>query len=282
MDTKKVLLEELILNHGDEAARIVEQLSMDQMVSLFDNLQVKLSVILLQEMDIYLAYRCLEEMDEEKAANILDQMPLRTSALLIRRMIEEKKERLLKKLETKTATSLEQMLYHLTGTAGAEMDPQVPVIIEDLHAKEVIENVKNSRQQSYEYIYIINQDRKLTGIVKLEDLVIADPKEKIISLVRKDIPRLYSEVEIGKIADHPGWEEYNALPVVDREDIFLGALFYSVVKKSGKDKIRGIPRHAIMASNALGELYRIGLSGLIYSTFSDTGTRSSKTSGEKE
>ena len=83
---------------------------------------------------------------------------------------------------------------------------------------------------------VYNEDDK----EMLEDLVIADPKEKIISLVRKDIPRLYSEVEIGKIVDHPGWEESNALPVVDREDVFLGALFYSVVKKSRKEKTKGI------------------------------------------
>ena len=282
MDTRKILLEELILNHGDEAARIVEQLKMDQLVPFFNNLPVMLSVTLLQEMDAYLSYRCLDEIDEEKSANVLDKMPLRTSASFMRRMAKEKRERILKSLEVKTAISLEQMLYHLPGTAGAEMDPQVPVITEDLNVKEVFDSVKKSKQQSYEYIYITNQDGKLSGIVKLEDLVIADSKEKIISLLIKEIPRLYSEVEIGKITDHPGWEEYSALPVVDRADTFLGALFYSVVKKSGKEKTKGIPRHAVMASNALGELYRIGLSGLIYSTLSDTEARSSKTTEESE
>ena len=81
---------------------------------------------------------------------------------------------------------------------------------------------------------------------------------------------------------HPGWLEYSALPVVDRSDIFLGALFYSLVRKSDKDKTKKIPRHAIMAGNALGELYRIGLTGLIYSTLADEETRSDKTSKERE
>ena len=282
MSSDQVLLEEFILNHGTEAARIVEQLKMDQLIPLFNSLQVELTVVLLLEMDVYSAYRCLEETEEEKTARILENLPATIASLILRRMNDDKKERILNRLETNTAALLKQMLYHLPGSAGAQMDPQVPVLTEEINVKDAFDRVKKSKQQSYEYIYIINQERKFTGIVKLEELVIADTKEKMISLVNKDIPRLYSEVEINKIIDHPGWEEYNALPVVDREDIFLGTLYYSVIKKTGKEKTKGFPKHAIMAGNALGELYRIGLSGLIFSTLRDKEIKSNKSVKENE
>ena len=82
----------------------------------------------------------------------------------------------------------------------------------------------------------------------------------------KEVPYLYSEVEIQKIPDHPGWFELNALPVLDRSGVFIGELNQSVIRKMDINKKRKVPQHAIAAGNALGELYKLGLSGLLYST----------------
>ena len=266
MDNDRILLEEFITNHTTDAARLVEQLKVEQISSFINNLSIDLSVMLLKEMDMFMATRCLEEIETEKSAKIIEKFPTSIASSFLRKIQKEKEEQILNKMEPKISESLSQMLHHMENTAGALMNPQVPTILENLNVKEAFDIVKKSKQQSYEYIYILDGDRKLIGIVKLEDLIIAEPKEQIASIMDKEVPYLYSEVEIQKTLDHPGWLELNALPVIDRSGVFIGELSQSVIRKMDINKKRKVPQHAIAAGNALGELYKLGLSGLLYST----------------
>jgi magnesium transporter len=268
MNSDKVLIEEFIINHSSDAARLIEQLKAEELFPFFNSLPTELSVVLISQMEIFPAVRCLEEIQIERSVKIIENLPMNIASTYLRRMQKEKKELILEKTSTRISKPLTEILYHAQNTAGGLMNPQVPIISSGLNIKEAFEKVRKSKEQSYQYIYVIDDDIKLLGIVKLEDLIIAEPKEQIDFIMDKEFPHLFSEVEIQKISDHPGWLEYNALPVLDRAGVLLGELKQSVIRKIKIDKSRTIPRHAILASNALGELYRIGLSGLLYSASS--------------
>lgn len=265
MKEDQILLEEFIANHTADAARLIEQLKGEQISVFIKNLPIDSSAVLLQEMDTYQALKCLEALDSKQSAKIMEGLPTSITSSFLRKMQKEKGESILEKMESQISESLSQMLSHLENTAGALMDPQVPTILEDLNIKEAFDRVKKSKQQSYQYVYVLDRDRKLIGIVKLEDLIIGGPKEQITSIMNKEFPFLYSEVEIQKVLDNPGWLEYDALPVLDRTGIFIGAINHSLIRKMEINKKRKTPRHAIVAGNALGELYRLGLSGLLFS-----------------
>ncbi|MBT8377669.1 MAG: CBS domain-containing protein [Ignavibacteria bacterium] len=266
MNNNKVLLEQFILDHSGDAARLLEQLDTKQLTQFLISLPDDLSVILIQEMEIYTSLKCLEELEIEKSVVIVESLPIIIASSFLRRMKKNKKELILEKMDQKISKTLSQMLYHIQNTAGALMDPQVSIVNESLNVKEVLEKVKRSKQQFLQYIYVVDQDGKLLGIVKLEELIVADPKEQITSMMSKEFPRLYAEVEAQRILNHQGWLEYNALPVIDRSGIFLGALNQTEIRKIEVDKVRKVPKHAVQAINSLGELYRIGLSGLLSST----------------
>ena len=264
MKSDEILLKEFITNHSSDASRLLEQLKFEQLVPFFNKLQTELSIELIQEMDMYPALKCIEEMETKSSGKIIEGLPTNLASSFLRKMKKEKREQLLQQIDPHVSRSLEQMLFHFENTAGALMNPQVPTISENLNVKEAFDRVRKNKQQSFQYIYVLNQDLKLLGIVKLEDLLVADPKEQIDSIMDKEFTFLFSEVEIKKVADHQGWLDYNSLPVLDRSGIFLGALNQGVLRKTDIDKSSKISRHAVIASNALGELYRIGLSGLLY------------------
>ncbi len=266
MSSEKILLKEFIINHSSDASRLLEQLKIEQVVSLLNSLSTELLVVIMQEMDTHQAVQCLEEMEISQTVKVFENLPTNIAATFLRRIQKEKQEAILKQIDIKISDSLARLLYYADDTVAALMDVQVPVLPEELNVKEAFDKVKKSKNNSYQYVYVLNKDRKLTGILKLEDLVISEPKEVISSLMEKDYPYLVAELDILKALDHPGWIDYTSLPVLDRSGIFLGALNYSVLQKTDIDKTNKIPKQAILASSALGELYRIGLSGLLYST----------------
>jgi magnesium transporter len=268
MNRDKILLEEFIVNHSADAARLLEQMTFEQTYTFIEKISTDLALILLPEMDVYLAYKCLEQMEVEKSVKIIETLPTNTSASFLRRMSKIRREEILEKSEPTTARLLAPILYHPEDTVGAFIDPQVIVVSSELNVKEAFEKVKKSKQQFLNYLYVTSPEGKLLGIVKLEDLVASESKDNINNVMNTEFPHLYSEVEAQKIADHPGWLEYSALPVLDRSGIFLGVLNYKAIKKLELDKTKKIPKKVILAGSALGELYRIGLTGLLNSALS--------------
>jgi magnesium transporter len=268
MNRDKVLLEEFILNHSKEAARQLELMTFEQVFSFIENISAELAVVLFQEMDVHLAFKCLKELEIEKSVKIIEVLPVIAAASLLRRMDKTEREEILEKSEPTISRLLDHILYHAEGTVGALMNPQVIVISADLSVKEAFERVKKSKGQLLNYLYVTNPEGKLVGLVKLEDLIVFGLKEHIANVMNSEFPYLYSEVEAKKIADHPGWIEHSALPVLDRTGLFLGAINQSVIKKLELDVTKKLPRQAMLAGNALGELYKIGLTGLLNSALS--------------
>jgi magnesium transporter len=262
------LLEEFIANHTADAARLLEQMNVEQVISFVEKIPADLSALLFQELDVYLAYKCLDAFAIEKSIKIIESLPVNTTASILRRMDKIKREEILEKSEKSISRLLAQVLYSAKDSAGALMDPQVPVISEELNVNEVFERIKKGKQQSLFYLYVINKEGKLSGIVKLEDLVTAESREKITNVMDTGFPHLFSEVEIKVITDHPGWMKYSALPVLDRSGVFLGVLNQTVIKKLVTEQTKKFPKQAAAAGSALGELYRIGLTGLLESALS--------------
>lgn len=268
MNRDKVLLEEFIVHHTADAARLLEQTTVEQVFSFIEKISENLAVLLFKELDVYLAYRCLDELSIEKSIKIIESLSANTAASFLRRMDKIKREEILEKSEKKISRLLAQMLYSAEDTAGALMDPQVPIISEELNVKQVLERIKKSKQQSLKYLYVTNPEGKLSGIVRLEDLITAESKKKITNMMSSEFPYLHSEVEVKRITDHPGWLKYSALPVLDRSGVFLGVLNQTVIKKVVTEQTKKLPEQAVLAGNALGELYRIGLTGLFKSALS--------------
>ncbi len=266
MSSDQILLEEFITNHTTDAVRLIEQLKNEQISDFISKLPIELAVKLLKEMDEYSALSCIEDLEMDLSAKIIEHLPSVTTSSILRRMNAESRQRILEKIDPRISASLAQMLNHLDNTAGALMNVQVTIVRDNQNVKEALDKIKKSKELLSPYVYVIDGDQKLRGVVKLEELIAAEPKELITNIMDTEIPHLFAEVDVQKILDHPGWVDYNALPVTDRSGIFLGALDQGVIRNIETDKKRKMPRHAILASNALGELYRIGLSGLIYST----------------
>jgi hypothetical protein len=66
------------------------------------------------------------------------------------------------------------------------------------------------------------------------------------------------------ILAHPGWRRFHALPVVDRDAVLLGAIRYQTfrgLEDAARDQSRRAD--AVTTVFALGELYWLGLSGLL-------------------
>lgn len=268
MDNDLIILDEFINNHPSEAAHILEQQEIGNTISFLKEIPILLQVRLVNEMERFIAVKCLEMLEQDRSAKIFERLPFSTSGIILRQMTKDLRESILSKIEIKISSPLQQVLEYGPETVGAMMNPLVPTLSIDFTVKESIQYIKKQSGMISEYIYIVNRDHTLAGLTTLQELLTMQLNESITVHLQTNIITLLADTDYHSIIDHPAWLEYHTLPVVDAGESFLGAIDHKTLRQIREDRSKPyLSKQAIETSNALGDLFRLGFTGLLTSAF---------------
>ncbi|MDA0748221.1 MAG: CBS domain-containing protein [bacterium] len=261
MNTARTVSYAFIQAHPDPAARILEGLPPEETVMFLKEMPSSLAVEIVQRMDLTTASDCLKMLEPTQSAELIAQIPMDLVTIMLRRMDAQQSEPILNALPDETAESLRLLLSYPEGTAGALMDSGIFTLPNDLTVEEALRRIREKPQHTMYYLYILNRNKALVGVLNIRELMLARPKERISSIMRTNVVHLLVRADHQSILAHPGWMEVHALPVVDDAGLFAGAIRYETLRRIEKES-----QHfggARTAAAALGELYRIGLTGLL-------------------
>ena len=112
--------------------------------------------------------------------------------------------------------------------------------------------------------YVVDREQQLAGVVNLRELMLADGKQPLTEVMRRNVARIPISADHAEILAHPAWRDVHALPVVDERDVFLGAIRYGTLRvlESEYASSRQSRSPAALALS-LGELYWLGVSQLM-------------------
>jgi magnesium transporter len=264
MDSDLLISSRFIEEHPVDAARILEGLPIEDTAAFLKEVSPRLAAAVVGRMDSMTAARYLERMGAKRAADILAKLHLEIASLLLRRSDERTKEAILGSVPREVSEPLRSVLDFPEGTAGSLMDPRVFTIFEDGYVKEALKHMRKRPEHLIYYVYVLNRDQVFTGYTNLRELMLADPNAQIASVMHTDMGHLSPKLNRTAILEHPDWQRFHALPVVNGKGVFLGALGYQTLRRLEHEENQG-PRaeSATEAGTALAELYRIGVVGLL-------------------
>jgi len=266
MNSDLLILESFIKHHPADVARIVEQQKIEDSAALLQEIPFELAVEFFRHLESYMAVRCLEILDADRAAAIVEKLPLQVVAVFLRQVNEELRETILGLVAEETAIPLRRMLSYPQGSAGALADPQVLTLPDDIAVKEALRRVQKRPENAIYYLYLVNRNQALSGVITLRELLLGHSGEPLSAVMSAEVQWLHADLGFQAIINHPAWQEYHALPVVDDSGMLLGVVRYETLRRIEKESNKGVlPRHALTASASLGELYKIGLSSLVRS-----------------
>ena len=259
-----ILIDRFIRGHVHQAARVLENRSLDELVPFFDRIPAELAASLFSTMEASTAAGCLERMDAGPAAGALALVPLEHAALLLRRLRPETQKAVLKRLPPEPGRHLRLLLRCREDTAGALMEPRIFTLPPEVSAAEALARVRANPERPSHYLYVLKRDQTLAGVLTLRELLAAAEQAEVASLMQRDVVCLHMGDSLASVLVHPAWLEFHILPVLlDEKDRFAGALRHKTLRKLADGGQR--PARVEQAGTALGELYRIGLSALVNS-----------------
>lgn len=262
MGLERRLAVELASNHPDEAAAALEALSPEEAAAFVARLPADLARGVLRRTTAHSAGAMLSKLEAERAGALVASLPPDVAAGYLRHVPEEIREGVLATLEDRHAEPMRVLLRFREGTAGALMDPAVLALPVDLTASEAIGRVRESARHARYNLYVVDRDDRLVGVLNMRELMLAKPRARMDAIMRRDVIRIASETETGAVVEHPGWQEVHALPVVDADGTYLGAIRYRTLRRLEKEH-EATELQGDATAAALADLFQAGISGLL-------------------
>lgn len=264
MDNDRLISHQFVRTHTIEAARILEKLPAKEISSFLEDAPSALAANLVRLINPATAGECLDLMSLKSCAAVVEKLPFEIESVLLRRLKSLRHDDILALLPSQKTDLLKLTLQYPHGTAGALMDPRVFTLPDDITVSEALKRIQKNPQHVIYYVYILNREQLLTGFLTIRQLMIASSSENVSSIMHRNEYTLFPEMSYRSILINPGWNEMHALPVVDENGIFLGAIGYKTLRYLEKETEQGKEaKTKYDAGVALGELYWIGLSSFL-------------------
>ncbi len=263
------LIHRFVRGHVHQAARVLENRSLDELVAFFENIPAELAASLLNTMEASTAAGCLERMDPSRAAGALAEAPMERAALLLRRLLPGTRDAVLQRLAPEPQGHLRLLLRCREDTAGALMEPRIYTLPAEVSAGEALARVRSNPERASHFLYVLERDQTLAGVLTLRELLTAGEDAGVAALMQRDVVCLRMADSLASVLVHPAWKEFHTLPVIDDKGRFAGALRHRTLRQLADPGQRPAPID--QAGTALGELYRIGLSALVNSAIGSEG-----------
>ena len=212
--------------HPVEIARLAEALSYHQSAEIVQSLDDETAAETLEEMPDEQQARIIGDMPEERAADILEWMSPDEAADVLGDLPEEKAEELLGLMESEEQADVAELLPYEDDTAGGLMTTEFVTLPKGLTAGEAVARLREMAQtpNMIYYLYTVESENswKLSGVVTLRSLILADPAVPLEAVMRDDFQMAHPDDSARDVAQQIA--EYNllALPVVDEEGDILG------------------------------------------------------------
>jgi magnesium transporter len=196
-----------------DAAEYLTSLDPADVGEIFDEMNTEVAADIVQVIDPTLAARIVAEMDTDQAADLIADLEPDTYKPVY------------EALDPEARSEIEALLHYPPDSAGGIMTPEFGTLPKGLPAGEAIETLRQMHADlgaNLVYIYVVDGDGRLEGVVSFRELVFARPGQSIEEVMVKE------PISVQALADREIVSEliqrYHllAIPVVNPERKLVG------------------------------------------------------------
>ena len=250
--------------HPADAARVLERIAPQNVAPLLTNAPARLAAPVLRAMLPLHAARCMETMDEDTVPGVLRIMGPQAGVAVLHYVPEARRNALLAQMPTALALAFRLLLGYPEDTVGAWMDPRVLALPGDISVELALARLREAEEEGDVLVFVIGSGQRLLGQVDLPALLRAAAATPLSQIMRRAPYTLPARAPIRAVEKHAGWDDFQLLPVVEREERFVGALDRGVLARAlvRNRRVRSNGGYGDLAAS-IASGYWLGVSSLI-------------------
>ncbi|MBW9150776.1 magnesium transporter [Clostridium estertheticum] len=203
-----------ILEGLDTSARnkIFESLDKDLAAHTLEELQPEVQADILSTINNLLAQEILNEMPNDEIADILDEMK------------EDDAEKILLNFNKDDEEEIRNLMNYEEEVVGSIMNKDFISFNVNITASATIEILRELQPEDevIHYIYIVDEDKKLQGVISLRNLVLSAPARKLKDIMDDKVIRIKDSQDIEEAVEIALKYDLISLPVVDIDEELCG------------------------------------------------------------
>ena len=211
--------------HPADIADIIERLDPRLRGQVFAQLDDEQRAGAMAEFDDdAMAAELMGNLTETDASRILSEMDPDDAAELVSELDYDKAEKLLRLMGVQEQRAIRQLLGYREGTAGRIMTSEVATVSEDATVADAVDMLRGLDEdfETVRYVYLVDGDGKLTGVVTLNSLLVAEKDAPLTELATADLVTAGPEDDQEDVAEDIAKYNLLAMPVVADDGRLLG------------------------------------------------------------
>ncbi len=224
----KILLTRL---HPADIADLLDTLEEPQRVVVFELLDTVTASEVLDETLDETTFDLIEALPDEHVADLLELLPMDDAAELLSELPADRSEELIALMEPDDAVEVQTLLAYEEDTAGRLMTEKVIRARRRWTVEETIEDLRrmDPETETFAYLYTVDDDDRLTGVVPLRRLLTAPPSKTLGDLADTEVTWVSVDTDQEEVARLVARYDFAAIPVVDRAGKLAGVITHDDV-----------------------------------------------------
>lgn len=220
--------DELLKHNAVDIAELIQcvisEYDMQKAVILFRTLPKDISVDVFAYLDVDEQVEIINIITDPEIRYIIDELDFDDMIDVLEELPANLVDKILDKTPKNERRLINTFLKYKEDSAGSLMTPDYINLQKNWTATEALAHIKDVGMDSETIYtcYVLDSGRKLTGIVSLRALVIADDSIKVSDLMREDYVCAHVDDDQEEISDLFKKYGYLAIPVVDNEGRLVG------------------------------------------------------------
>ncbi|MBC5805856.1 MAG: magnesium transporter [Candidatus Eremiobacter antarcticus] len=205
--------------HPADLAAIIEDLAAGDQASLIGSLDEATAADALEQLDVDTQLSILEDLQPDRAADIIENMTPDDAADLLGEIDRDKQQEILALMQPDEARDVRELLSHSETTAGGLMTTEYLWLPPNLTVAQAFEHIRSAAKDAelVYYIYVLDPQENILGVVSLRDLVTAQPEASVVDIAVDDVVTVDLHASSEDVASLIARYDFVAVPVVDEQ-----------------------------------------------------------------
>ena len=210
--------------HGSECAEILHNMTLSEQSKLLERLpDMALATTMFTYLDEETRAALVPHLSTARLVTMVKLLPPDDATDILGEMPPERLTEMLHHLPEALAAQIDRLLSYDPRTAGGIMTTQYFSLEDTCTVSEALQQLRRAGQaETVFYVYVVDSEHRLAGVVSLRQLVMADPESRLRDLMETEVIRVSLDEPQEDIARLITRFDFLALPVVDGQGRMMG------------------------------------------------------------
>jgi magnesium transporter len=233
------------LHPATVAETLNDEFQVEEVWQLLNHTSIRHQAAIFEYFPIEWQVKLTEGTGRQHMAKLIEQMSADDRADLLRRLLPRARESLLRLVDEADRKDIATLVEHEENTAGALMTTDYAWLPENITVTEALDRLRLQapNSETIYYIYVLNSDRKLLGVLSLRDLILTGRQTLVRDLMDKDPVAVKVKDDREHVAKELARFDLIAIPVLDDQQRLVGIVTHDdvidvVVQEATEDVYR--------------------------------------------